>query len=318
MQISSIVDIVGGKLVKSPSISFITQIHTNPLKINEGDLFIASSSQDINTAVLNGAFAILFDFDVDITDKEIAWIKIKDTNIALAKLLRFVLSNKTIKSFYCDDISFEFLNIFSLQKNKNIFFLSGNIKEDFELLKDTENNQTIFCLNKKYMLNIQPLSQKFVIKKYNIQNLTVHSLFNTTFSYDGNFFYRLKLSSMYIDYFLSAYQFLKNDIDLNKLKNFKYFSPIFINKNFEIVDFGKSNKFILANDNINLIDKEIDFLNLKYGYAKVIIIKNFKNDKDLFKQILQLDFNALYVIGKTQEEIKDILNNHQKNSMTLL
>ena len=46
MQISSILDIVDGELLNSPSISFIYSIKTNAKKIKEGDLFIA---KDLNS-----------------------------------------------------------------------------------------------------------------------------------------------------------------------------------------------------------------------------------------------------------------------------
>ena len=59
MKISSILDIVDGSLLNSPSISFIYSIKTNVEKVKEGDLFIARKNEDIPLAVKNGAFAIL-------------------------------------------------------------------------------------------------------------------------------------------------------------------------------------------------------------------------------------------------------------------
>ncbi len=317
MQISSIVDIVGGKLLNTPAISFITQIQTNPSKINDGDLFIANCQEDIELAISNGAFGILFSDEIEISDKEIAWIKIDDTKKTLVKLLRFILSTKEIKSFYCDDISFEFLNIFS-SSNKDIVLLTNNIQKDFELLKNIDNNKTLFCTNNKYINAIQPSSSEFTVDEYQISNLTIHSLFTTTFSYKNDLFYKLKLPSIYVNNFLSILEFLKQPVETNKLKDFKYFSPIFINKNFEIIDFGKSNKFILASDNMNIIKAEIKFLQSYYDYAKIRIIKEYKNDEDLFNQMKQYNFNALYIVGKSQEEIKTLLCRFKKNSITLI
>ena len=59
MQISSLIDIIGGRLLNSPSISFIYSFKTDPSKVNEGDLFIARTINDIPLAVQNGAFAIV-------------------------------------------------------------------------------------------------------------------------------------------------------------------------------------------------------------------------------------------------------------------
>ncbi len=327
MQISSLVDIVRGNLLNSPSISFITQIHTVASKINEGDLFISNSLEDIKYAISKGAFAVITDFKLDfyLIDNEIAWIKVDNISKSLVKLTRFILSNTNNKSFYCDDISFELLSLFS-PANKNTIFLTNDIKKDFEIIKKYDN-KTIFSTDSKYIKDILPLTINFMVKEFSIQNLTIHSLFNTTFSYNGHLFYKLKLPRIYVNSFLASLEFLsilitdeisQINFDANKLKYIKYFAPIFINKNFEVVDFGKSNKFILANKNINLINDEIKFLKANYGYAKVYIIENFKDNNDLLNQIEQLDFNALYVVGKSSEEIKTLLESFKKDLKTLI
>lgn len=317
MQISSIVDIVGGKLLNSPAISFITQIHTSASKVNDGDLFIVKNKSDIEVAIKNGAFAILLDFDTQVIDDEIAWIKVEDITVSQIKLLRFILSHKNIESFYCDDISFELLNIYAYL-NKNMFLLTDIISKDFEVLKNISSNSLVISTNEKYMRNIQPLAQELKTTNAKIENLTQHSLFNTTFSYRQKLFYKLRIPSMYINNFLLITEFLGMELDIYKLKSFKYFSPIFINKYFEIVDFGKSNKFILANKNRNLIDTETKFLKDNYSYAKVIIIDKYKDDNELFNYIKNCSFNALYIKGKSQEEIIRLLEENKKDLTTLI
>jgi len=59
VKISSILDIVDGKLLNSPSISFIYSIKTNPKKVKECDLFIAKDGLSLQEAINNGAFAII-------------------------------------------------------------------------------------------------------------------------------------------------------------------------------------------------------------------------------------------------------------------
>ena len=76
MQISSILDIVDGELLNSPSISFIYSIKTNAKKVKEGDLFIAKDLNSVELAVRNGAFAIISDINFPIIDNEIASYRI--------------------------------------------------------------------------------------------------------------------------------------------------------------------------------------------------------------------------------------------------
>ena len=59
MQISSILDIVDGSLLNSPSISFIYSIKTNSHKVKEGDLFIARNLNEIEVAFKDWTFACI-------------------------------------------------------------------------------------------------------------------------------------------------------------------------------------------------------------------------------------------------------------------
>lgn len=116
MKISSIIDIIDGELLSSPSISFVYNIKVNSKKIVEGDLFIAKNPNDIEEAIANGAFAIIYDFDdINIVDNEIAWIKVKSTEESLIKLFRFKLSHLELEVYYCDKISFDLLNLLEAQ-----------------------------------------------------------------------------------------------------------------------------------------------------------------------------------------------------------
>ncbi len=317
MQISSIVDIVGGKLLTKPSISFITQIHTNPSKVNDGDLFIAKSQEDIDEALSNGAFAVIFDFECWMNDTEIAWIKVQDCSKALVNLTRFILSDKTLNSFYCDDISYEFLNIF-LTAGQNYRLLSGDIFYDFKYIISYEEDKILFSNNKSYLNDILPLTKEFKIQNHIVENLTIHSLFQTSFSYNKRLFYKLKLSKLYLNQFLEVYKFLNEEVDLNRLKDFQYFTPLFINKHLAIEEFGKSNKFIIANNNSTLMDNQIKFLKTHYDYAKIAIIKKYKNNDELYKKIESLEFNALYIVGKSHKEILDIFNSFKVKSISLI
>ena len=92
MQISSILDIVDGSLLNSPSISFIYSIKTNSKKVKEGDLFIVKDLNDIEIAIKNGAFAIILETNSPILDNEIAWIKVKNIDDCIIKLIRYKLS----------------------------------------------------------------------------------------------------------------------------------------------------------------------------------------------------------------------------------
>ena len=113
MQITSVVDIVKGEILNSPSISFVYNIKTKVNKLQEGDLFISNNKDEIKEAIEKGVFGIIFDFDMDILDKEIAWIKVDNINSALIKLIRFKLSTSELKAYHCNEFTFDLLNVFT-------------------------------------------------------------------------------------------------------------------------------------------------------------------------------------------------------------
>ena len=63
MKISSIVDIVDGELLNSPSISFINNISSDAKKVKTSDMFIAKNIEDLKIALQNGAYAVIFEKD---------------------------------------------------------------------------------------------------------------------------------------------------------------------------------------------------------------------------------------------------------------
>jgi len=319
VNISSIIDIIDGELQNSPSISFIYNIKVNPNKILEGDLFLAKNSKEINEAIKNGAFAIVYDFEIEILDKEIAWIKVDSINNALKKLFRYKLSTLDLTVFYCDIPTFDLLNIYK-SSNKDIRFISSKLENSIKIIENIKAVEILFCKDKELLKDIYPKYKNFNTNNYKIGNLIKHSLFETSFSFEDSFFSKLKISSLYINQFLDVYNYLNREIDLKKLIQFEHLKPIFIDKLINIIDFGKSNKFVLIQKNFELVQNELDFIETNYKYAKTICISSFYNEKINKEQIvlenlnklknflINKDFNAIYIVGYDKSKIEEILN----------
>ncbi|HIP13329.1 MAG TPA: peptidoglycan synthetase [Arcobacter sp.] len=319
MKISSIVDIIDGDLQNTPSISFITQSHTNISKINDGDLFISSSLEEIIQAVKQGAFAIVYDINIDISslDNEIAWIKVSSIDNALVKLLRFELNTQKLDSYYINTISYDILNCLTSSKD-NILFLTKDNKYNFELLKNIDEDTIFISQNKEFILSIYPTSKEIALKNNKVENLIIHSLFETSFSYNTRYFYKLKLPKLYLNNFLLVFDFLnKLELDTSKLNNLTYMNALFINKRMQIQDYGKSNKFILANKNAKTINDEIEFINEYYKYGKLKIIDGLCCDEMLLDEIEDENYNALYIKNRSIMEIEEILQRNTKNTSRL-
>ena len=314
MQINSIIDIIDGKLLNSPSISFIYSFKTDVNKIKEGDLFIASNLDDIQMAVQKGAFAIITQNFYPIIDNEIAWIKVNNIQEAIIKLLRYKLATYNLKAFYCNPISFNFFKAFS-SYDKSLKFISKDFDELISSIDDINEKTILLSKDIELLDKLYPNHSAFEKENFNISNLIEHSIFEVSFTYKTRYFQKLKIPSLYLEEFIRVYDFLNiSDFDDSKLKNFDFFKPIFLDKNLNLIEFGKSDKFIIVQNENSLIKKEIDFLEKNFSYGKIIHLnsKDIRNIDKLKEQIKKQSFNALYISGFRLEQVQQALLKEEK------
>lgn len=327
MKISSIVDIVDGELLNSPSISFINNISSDAKKVKTSDMFIAKNIEDLKIALQNGAYAVIFEKDFEVIDNEIAFIKVKNLELALLKIVRYKLSTLKIKSYFCTDETFDMLKLYQNNHTKPIFLISKNIEKAFKFIDDIKDGDILISKNKKLLESIYPDSKEFEKKldENSIKNLIKHSLFELSFSYKDIYFSKLRLSKIYLNSFLNIYDFFKGNIDISKLKLYSNFKAIFIDKDFQPIESGKSDSFIICQTNKNLIPIEIAYLKNEFKYAKTIFVSKYKisfldekeqiiinNIEDLKNILKNLKFNCVYLIGFTNQESFEFLQNSQK------
>ena len=327
MKISSIVDIVDGELQNSPSISFINNISSDANKVKTSDMFIAKNIEDLKIALQNGAYAVIFEKDFEVIDNEIAFIKVKNLELALLKIVRYKLSTLKIKSYFCTDETFDMLKLYQNNHTKPIFLISKNIEKAFKFIDDIKDGDILISKNKKLLESIYPDSKEFEKKldENSIKNLIKHSLFELSFSYKDIYFSKLRLSKIYLNSFLNIYDFFKGNIDISKLKLYSNFKAIFIDKDFQPIESGKSDSFIICQTNKNLIPIEIAYLKNEFKYAKTIFVSKYKisfldekeqiiinNIEDLKNILKNLKFNCVYLIGFTNQESFEFLQNSQK------
>jgi hypothetical protein len=327
VKISSIVDIVDGELLNSPSISFINNISSDANKVKTSDMFIAKNIEDLKIALQNGAYAVIFEKDFEVIDNEIAFIKVKNLELALLKIVRYKLSTLKIKSYFCTDETFDMLKLYQNNHTKPIFLISKNIEKAFKFIDDIKDGDILISKNKKLLESIYPDSKEFEKKldENSIKNLIKHSLFELSFSYKDIYFSKLRLSKIYLNSFLNIYDFFKGNIDISKLKLYSNFKAIFIDKDFQPIESGKSDSFIICQTNKNLIPIEIAYLKNEFKYAKTIFVSKYKisfldekeqiiinNIEDLKNILKNLKFNCVYLIGFTNQESFEFLQNSQK------
>ena len=329
MKLNSTVEIIAGKLQNTPAISFFYNSQNDPNKVKEGDLFFAKNKKDLLEAIKNGAFGVVYDFNVDITDKEIAWIKVLSVMDSIIRLSRYELSQFELNFSYTDQTTFDLLKIYK-NTAENIFLLE-NIEDILSLPKKVKEGSYIFSSDKHISEKLYPSAKKFVNTDWDINNLINHTLFETSFSLGEFYFSRIKLAQLYIKRYLDIFSFFKLefdvDIDNNKLKRFKHFRPIFIDKFLNISDFGSTSRFILAEKDFALAKEQIRFLeeNYKYGKKLYITSKNFsKKYKNQYiyestEEILHYlnieNYNCIFVEGISFDDVNELLSSKDINTL---
>jgi UDP-N-acetylmuramyl pentapeptide synthase len=142
MRLENILALTHAKLVNEPFVNSFENVVLEVAKVKRGDLFIAFDPLDIPQAVLSGAYGIIFDKPTQISDSEIAWIKVHDTHDALLRLLRFRLIEKEPLVYECNEIILKLA--MQVMTESRFIALHGDIKSVFKMLWHVEKMPCFF------------------------------------------------------------------------------------------------------------------------------------------------------------------------------
>jgi hypothetical protein len=327
MRLENIIALTHGTLVNKPFVNNFENIVFEIKSLKRGDLFIAFDETLIQEAIFHGAYGVLFDKPTQISDTEIAWIKVDSVSDALKRLLRFRLIEKEVRVYECNEIIIKLA--LQVITEPHFIALSGNIQEIYKLLWDMEQNSTLlFCptlTDKDIFTNTKTLSSN-VIEPITIMEQT---LFETSFIYDNVFYERQLISPFFIPYLeelLHLYKTLKINFRLRKFTPIEHFQAVFTNKKFEIKEFGTSDKVLIFEPNISLIKSEISFLQKQANWAKIVYIlpessyendesKNtlfYKNKNEILSLLREATFHFALIVGVDKSILSQPISCHRQ------
>ena len=313
MRLENVLALTHGKVINEPFVKIFENIVFDANRVKRGDLFIAFDEDTIESAVLNGAYGVLFDKPTQISDREIAWIKVDDIHDALKRLLRFQLIDKEITVYKCNKIVLKLA--LQVVTEPDFIALNGDIKSIVKKLWDLPNQSTVLfspaLTPKEIFTDIKSITSRSLEPI----NIVEQTLFETSFIYDNVFYERQLISPFFMPYLeelLHLFKTLKINFRLRKFTPIDHFEAVFTNKNFEIKEFGTSDKVLIFESTSELIDAEIAFLRKQANWANIIFILPFKeatqyqNQKDVYmyknqKEILEIlkgnAFHFALVVG---------------------
>lgn len=284
MRLENILALTHATLINEPYVNNFETIVFEVSKIKRGDLFVAFNTNEIQQAIENGAYGVMFEKPTQMSDTEIAWIKVDNLERALVKLLRFRLIEKDLRVYECNEIILKLaLQVISESSFIPVF---GNIQTLFKSLWHVEEKATLlFCPT---LVSADIFTNVKTLPKTRLSNITImeQTLFETSFIFENTFYERQLISPFFIPFLeelLNLYKILKIGYRLKKFTPIEHFEAVFTNKNFEIKEFGTSDKVLIFEPNTTLIESEINFLQKQASWAKTIYLIPHamnKNDRD--------------------------------------
>jgi ferrochelatase len=332
MRLENLLALTDGKLVNTPFVKQFTNIIFEAKKVKRGDLFIAFEEESIEEAVLNGAYGVMFDKPTQITDTEIAWIKVDEIDEALKRLLRFRLIEKEIVVYECNEIILKLA--LQVMSETNFIALEGDIETIYKTLWDLEDLNIILfspaLTSKDLFTDIKQFPNSA-----NKDEITVmeQTLFETSFVYDDIFYERQLISPFFIPFLEDLFYFfktLKINFRLRKFTPIDHFEAVFTNKNFEVKEFGTSDKVLIFEKSTTLIDKEIVFLQTQAPWAQIVYvvpqdiakeledktgILGYSNTNEILNILKTSQFHFALIVGASKDILTKPLTNQAQISL---
>ena len=315
MRLENIVALTHGQLLNNPYVSSFNDIVFQASLVKRGDLYVAYDTKEIPQALANGAYAILFEKPCQITDSELAWIKVQNLDEALFRLLRFRLVEQEVVAYECDEITLQLA--FGIDTAKQIALFSGSVRFLIEQFWNIPKKTIVLFYPQEFQKGFFPNAMQFpTLTRYCIE-IIEKTLFETSFIFENVYYERFILSPFFIPYLeklLNFYKYLEIDYKLKKFENLKNFEIVFTSKNFEENILGESQMVLIFEQNPTLLSVEMEFLSRYAPWAKILYILPYSfeapkgyeyfvyKSKNEILQLLEENFFHFAFIGGESKE----------------
>jgi len=317
MKIEDIINLTDATLTNAPQIHSIEAATVYPSKVEQGDLFFSSNQEDIDKAIQNGAYAIIYDDDsIQKRDNEIAWLKVSDIKLAAFKLIRYVVLKKEAQFYHLKPHEFTFLKMILTHKG-NIAFIKDDWRQAFEQIINSDD--ILFVGTNKEMISTITPNFKKTSSKYD-GYLVSDTLFRSTFKVGGYVYQEKEITPIHIEHLLRVVDLCDKEslpYSLDRLKYTKHFKPVFIDLKLQSTRASNSDRVAIFTDNIEDIALAREYVKRSNMWVKSIVLTPPKtkipdidhphwfSDEEEVREILKsIHFNYAFIYNAD----KSILN----------
>ncbi|CAA6814937.1 MAG: Unknown protein [uncultured Sulfurovum sp.] len=280
MKIEDLLNLTGGEVVSKPTITSINSVTVYPSKVEEGDLFISNDAEEIQKSIENGAYAIIYsDSTLNITDVEVAWIRVDNIEKAAFKLIRYVLISRESSFYLFTEHELSFMKMIVTQKS-NIEMLPNEWRKIFEKILNSEAKMFIGT-DEKLMKTIKP--DVSLLNKEASCEIITDTLFKTTFKINSYIYQEKDITPFHVDILQRVVEFCDLHhlpYDLDRVKYTKHFVPVFIDGFLNIMVPSKSDKVAIFVDNLQDVYKAREYVRYNGAWVKTIVLTPPKTKVD--------------------------------------
>lgn len=273
MRLENILALSKGTLYGEPNISIFETVAFEVSKVKRGSLFVCYDLLDIPLALENGAYGILYEKSTTIKDNEVAWIEVHSIDEALKRLLRFYLLEKDLLVYACDPITLHLAH--SVITPPNFSAVEGSMADVWEQLWPLEKKSIVLYSPALTDSEIFIETNQLIRAQETTITIIEQTLFETSFIHNDTFYERQMLSPFFIPYLehlLFFFTFMRIPFQFKSFSKMGHFIPVFTNKRLEVKDFGTSDRVVIFEPLLELIDEQIDFLRLQASWSKILYV----------------------------------------------
>ncbi|WP_367707636.1 ferrochelatase [Helicobacter pylori] len=324
--VNEAVELSLGELQNTPSISYFNSIVLSLSKVQKGSLFVAKDHTLIPKALELGAYGILYTGEYPLSDRDVAWIKLKDIEHSLNHLFKFCLLNERVVGALLSPIELEIASkimvsnfVWCLKESlEDLFIIEGCKIAFFDKLEWLHLFYKQECLK-------EDLKEDLKESRLMILN---QSFFCSALVYEKQE-YEFKMPCIFLEPLKRVIQLcekLQIEFDLNLLGKKEYpldhCKPFFVNKNLEIAPYGATARVVVAEASKELFEMMLQKALETLSWGKIVVFcrKNsvaffkktnpyfYTTQNNLKEQLKNLAFNFAFIYGISSYHLESLLN----------
>ncbi len=319
--VNEAVELSLGELQNTPSISYFNSIVLSLNKVQKGSLFVAKDHTLIPKALELGAYGILYTGEYPLSDRDVAWIKLKDIEHSLNHLFKFCLLNERVVGALLSPIELEIAS--KIMVSNFVWCL----KESLEDLFIIEGCKIAFFDKLEWLHLFYKQERLKEGLKESCLIVLNQSFFCSTLVYEKQE-YELKMPCIFLEPLKKVIQLcekLQIEFDLNLLGKKEYpldhCKPFFVNKNLEIAPYGATARVIVAETSKELFEMMLQKALEILSWGKIVVFcrKNsavffkkanpyfYTTQNNLKEQLKNLAFNFAFIYGISSHHLESLL-----------